>query len=74
MAKRWTISIKTYGSPDKHGRISLDTLTCDARTRETRMQTYRAEPAKVLARLRRNIADQFWFDRFRLRLAQEATR
>lgn len=36
-------------------------------------QMFFAIPADTLARLRHNIAHRFWFDRMRMRLAQQAS-
>jgi hypothetical protein len=69
--KRWDIRIITHGQPAKDGRQSLDTHTISPDGRE-HFQCYYADATEVLKRLRHNIAEQFWFDRRRVRLVREA--
>jgi hypothetical protein len=58
------------GAPDSHGRRSHDNEVIGPDGRR-HVQTFFAKPEKTLARLRHNIAAQFWFNRMRVRLARE---
>lgn len=67
---RVKIEVKKYGVADSQGRFSHDLIYTDLEG-EQRMQTYFADPVSTVARLRHNIADNFWFHRMRKRLLSE---
>jgi hypothetical protein len=68
MNTRFIIKQIMYGPPDKDGRCSHDN-TVVYPNGKTHRQSFFADPAKTMKRLRHNLAKQFWFDRKRIRLA-----
>jgi len=70
MTNRWQITPTIYSQPDKEGRQSFDLTVVDPTDRIS-IYTYKANLEATIKRLRHNIADNFWFDRMRIRLAKE---
>jgi len=70
MAARYKFEVIKYGAPDRNGDVSHDIVATHPDGRKT-FHPYRAKPENTLARLRHNIAEQFWFDRMRARLARQ---
>ena len=69
MPSKHAFKTTLYGKPAADNRVSHDlevTYPCG----RVRAQTYYADPARTLARLRHNIAHAFWFDRMRARHGQ----
>lgn len=70
--KRVSIRVELRGSPDCLGRVSHDLIY--TRLDGTPAQaSFFADPTKTVARLRHNLAEQFWFDRYRRRVWREAS-
>lgn len=69
---KFVITQHMRGPVDKAGQRSDDNEVVDPSGRH-HVQMFHADPASTLARLRHNIAHQFWFDRMRLRLAPQAS-
>jgi hypothetical protein len=70
MTKHINVSITTHSPVDKDGRQSL--MTHVNNRGKISGQCYYANADEVLKRLRHNIASQYWFDKYRKRLAASA--
>lgn len=64
--KRVHITTTLHGTPDKDGRVSFD-LIWTGLDGSKHMQTYFADPAVTVKRLRSNIAEYYWFNKRRIR-------
>lgn len=67
----WTIFTELYGPLDKYGHRSFD-LNWIGPDEIAHCQSFFADEAATVARLRHNLAVDFWWNRRRLRLAAEA--
>jgi hypothetical protein len=70
VAYRANIVVEPFSSVDSHGRQSILVDWTNPRG-ERRGQAFFACPAVVVARLRYNIARQFWFDRARAKSGKD---
>lgn len=68
--KRVTIRVVLRGTPAKDGRVSHDLVYTNLKGVE-RIAIYYANPEETVKRLRHNMAEQYWFDKMRIRLAKE---
>jgi hypothetical protein len=69
--KRVRIDVVPRGTTDSLGRLSHDLVYTNLQGHK-RVAMFFADPKDSVARLRHNMAEQFWFDRMRIRLAREA--
>jgi hypothetical protein len=71
--RRVTIHIVPRGTTDKDGRLSHDLVYTDLNGHK-HIAMFFADPVETVKRLRHNMAEQYWFDKMRVRLAREAGR
>lgn len=72
MTTRWIIESRVLSTPDALGRTHNERIVTDSKTGRVSYYTGFSDADEALRRLRSNIAKQFWFDRYRVRMAQEA--